>query len=67
MQLYDVKWLYVEPTTRCNAWCSGCRRNNSGFGLATKEFTLTDLGVDILDKTIAVLPNLEVVQLHLQK
>jgi len=63
MRPHDVKWLYVEPTTRCNAWCSGCRRNNAGFGLATDEFTLTDLSVDILNKTIELLPNLEMVQL----
>ena len=31
--LDKIKMLHVEPTTRCNAWCSGCSRNKGGFGL----------------------------------
>ena len=27
-------WLHVEPTTRCNAHCPGCARNNEGYGVA---------------------------------
>ena len=27
-------WLHVEPTSRCNAWCPSCPRNNRGYGLA---------------------------------
>lgn len=63
MKLLDVKWLYVEPTSRCNAWCSGCRRNHSGYGLNKDAFTIKDLGIDTFDKTLSSLPNLEVVQL----
>lgn len=63
MQLLDVKWLYVEPTSRCNAWCSGCIRNNSGHGLNKNAFTIKDLGIDTFEKTLSSLPNLEVVQL----
>ena len=25
--------LHVEPTTKCNASCPGCPRNNNGFGI----------------------------------
>ena len=28
--LDKIKMLHVEPTTRCNAWCSGCSRNKGG-------------------------------------
>ena len=40
-----VKYLQVEATTRCNAWCPGCGRNNSGFGL------VPELVVEDLDET----------------
>ena len=63
MQFQDVKWLYVEPTSRCNAWCSGCRRNNSGYGLNRDEFKVIDLPVNTLEKTLDSLENLEIVQL----
>jgi len=61
MQLQDIKWLHVEPSTRCNAWCSGCGRNNFGYGLSGVK--VTDLPVDKLSDTIAKLPSLETVQL----
>lgn len=43
-------WLHVEPTTRCNAWCPGCSRNNNGFGLT--DFVVEDLNPEILAITI---------------
>ena len=61
MQLQDIKWLHVELSSRCNAWCSGCGRNNDGYGLA--DIKVTDLPVDKLSDTIAKLPLLETVQL----
>ena len=61
MQLQDIKWLHVELSSRCNAWCSGCGRNNEGYGLA--DIKVTDLPVDKLSDTIAKLPLLETVQL----
>src|SRR5210317_81357 len=43
-------WLHVEPTSRCNAWCPGCVRNNFGFGLS--EFVVEDLDPRILKATV---------------
>ena len=34
-------WLHLEPTTRCNAWCPSCPRNNNGYGLS--NFIIEDL------------------------
>tara|TARA_Y100000385_G_scaffold246213_1_gene265424 strand:- start:54 stop:923 length:870 start_codon:yes stop_codon:yes gene_type:complete len=60
--MYDtIKWLHVEPSTRCNAWCSSCSRNKSGFGL--KDFVLEDLDPDRLKQVLDKLPNLTTVQL----
>src|SRR6056300_454714 len=55
-----VKWLHAEPTTRCNAWCSSCGRNNYGYGLT--EFKLQDLDPFRLQKVINELPNLLTIQ-----
>ena len=55
-----VKWLHVEPSTRCNAWCSSCGRNNSGFGLT--DFVIEDLKTERLREVIDMLPNLHTVQ-----
>ena len=30
-----VTMLHVEPTSKCNASCPGCPRNNYGFGVNT--------------------------------
>jgi MoaA/NifB/PqqE/SkfB family radical SAM enzyme len=30
----DIKWLHVEASTRCNAWCPACSRNQNGKDLA---------------------------------
>jgi|TARA_B110000444_G_C18799215_1_gene576541 MoaA/NifB/PqqE/SkfB family radical SAM enzyme len=56
-----TKWLHVEPTTRCNAWCSSCPRNVNGYGLA-KNFALEDLDPARLEQVIEKLPNLTTVQ-----
>ena len=59
--MYDkIKWLHVEPTTRCNAWCSSCPRNNNGYGLT--DFVLEDLEPARLEQVLDKLPNLKVVQ-----
>ena len=34
MKKQDIKWLHVEISTKCNAWCPGCQRNNNGYGLS---------------------------------
>ena len=46
-----IKWLHVEPTTRCNASCSGCKRNNSGFGLSD-QLILEDLNIERLKSVL---------------
>ena len=55
-----IKWLHVEPSTRCNAWCSACSRNQSGFGLT--NFVIEDLKVERLKEVIDQMPDLETVQ-----
>ena len=55
-----IKWLHIEPTTRCNAWCQFCQRNNYGYGLS--DFELVDLDPSRLQKVISVMPALETVQ-----
>lgn len=61
MTVNDIKWLHVEPTSKCNAWCPQCPRNNHGFGLS--EFlTVQDLDLNIFAKTLEQLPNLYAVQ-----
>lgn len=55
-----VKWLHVEPSTRCNAWCSSCSRNKNGYGLA--NFVVEDLRVERLKEVIDLLPSLDTVQ-----
>jgi MoaA/NifB/PqqE/SkfB family radical SAM enzyme len=56
----SIKWLHVEPSTRCNAWCSSCGRNKSGFGLT--DFVIEDLKAERLKEVIDQLPSLETVQ-----
>ena len=56
----QVKWIQVEATTKCNAWCPGCGRNQGGFGLA-EPFEIVDLAVARLEEVLCQLPLLEVV------
>jgi MoaA/NifB/PqqE/SkfB family radical SAM enzyme len=58
--LDTIKWLHVEPTTRCNAWCSSCGRNNSGYRLS--NFVIEDLDPNRLEQVISKLPNLTTIQ-----
>lgn len=57
----DIKWLQVENTTRCNAWCPACGRNNDGFGLYDK-FIVEDLDSRSFEAVLQLFPNLEVIQ-----
>jgi MoaA/NifB/PqqE/SkfB family radical SAM enzyme len=58
----DIKWLHVELSTRCNAWCPACGRNNLGFGLVD-HLVEEDLNFDTLQQTLKKLPNLHTIQL----
>lgn len=55
-----INYLTVETSTRCNAWCPSCPRNNNGFGLS--KFTITDLDPVRLDEVIQKLPSLKTIQ-----
>ena len=62
MNLTDVKWLHVEPSTKCNAWCPGCPRNNNGYGLAP-HLVEEDLDPERFKTILSSFNNLEVIQL----
>jgi hypothetical protein len=57
----DIKWLHVEASSKCNAWCPACPRNNQGFGLSPL-LTEQDLTVDRFEQVLRTLPFLECVQ-----
>jgi sulfatase maturation enzyme AslB (radical SAM superfamily) len=61
MRLADITWLQVENTTRCNAWCPGCARNQGGYGL-TPGLDIVDLAPERLRKVLELLPSLQTVQ-----
>jgi organic radical activating enzyme len=58
----DVKWLHVELSSKCNAWCPACPRNKSGFGIID-NLVEEDLTTHRLEQILGQLPNLETVQL----
>jgi MoaA/NifB/PqqE/SkfB family radical SAM enzyme len=62
LSLDKITFLHTELTTRCNAHCPGCRRNNAGFGLAA-DLELMDLSVERFKEVVDMLPNLTTVQL----
>jgi hypothetical protein len=55
-----IKCLQVENTTKCNAWCPACLRNNNGYGLS--DFVIEDLDIDRFQEVLEEYPNLEVIQ-----
>lgn len=57
----NIKWLHVESSSRCNAWCPACPRNKNGFGLAN-DLIEQDLSSLKFQEVIESLPELEVVQ-----
>lgn len=57
----DIKWLHVELSSRCNAWCPACPRSNAGFGLKP-HVVEQDLSIDRLEEILKSLPSLEIVQ-----
>lgn len=61
MKHEDVKWLHVEASSKCNAWCPMCPRNNDGYEIYPGMIE-EDLSIDVLEKTLQALPNLEVIQ-----
>lgn len=57
----DVTWLQVENTTKCNAWCTSCGRNNGGYGLRN-DFVDHDLSIDRFTEVLDQLTNLHSIQ-----
>lgn len=62
MNLLDVKWLHVEPSSKCNAWCPGCPRNNNGYGLAPGLIE-QDLSPDRFKEILSSFTDLHAIQL----
>lgn len=62
MNLAEIKLLQVELSSRCNAWCPGCPRNNQGYGLRP-GLVPQDLDIERLKNAVLKLPNLTRVQL----
>lgn len=57
----QVTWLHVEPTSRCNAHCPACPRNNSGFGVVD-GLSIQDLTIENLAKAFDRFKNIHSVQ-----
>jgi MoaA/NifB/PqqE/SkfB family radical SAM enzyme len=62
MDFAKVKDLHIELTSRCNASCMCCARNNYGFGVKS-NLVLQDLQLERLVDVINQLPNLKKVHL----
>jgi len=62
MNQKDIKWLHIELSSKCNAWCPGCSRNKNGFGLID-GLVEEDLSLINLEMVLKQLPNLIAVQL----
>lgn len=60
--LDNVVSIHVEPTTKCNASCPGCPRNNWGYGLKN-DFKLIDINVDFLINFLKKCKNLSHIHL----
>jgi MoaA/NifB/PqqE/SkfB family radical SAM enzyme len=57
-----VKWIHVELSSRCNAWCPSCPRNVDGYKLVDGLLE-QDLSLVKLREIIDILPVLNTVQL----
>lgn len=62
MHLDLVKWVHAEASSKCNAWCPACPRNNQGYGLAD-GLVEQDLDPTVFESIVSQLPNLYGVQL----
>lgn len=61
MILSDAVWLQVENTTKCNAWCPGCGRNQGGYGL-NPNLVVEDLPTNRFEEVLKKLPKLQTIQ-----
>jgi MoaA/NifB/PqqE/SkfB family radical SAM enzyme len=56
-----ISWLHVEATSKCNAHCPACPRNNNGYGV-NSDLVLQDLSLDKLSNAFKKFPNIKSVQ-----
>lgn len=61
MEISDIKWLHVEASSNCNAWCPACPRNNNGFGVR-EDLIEQDLSTERFREVLNELPFLDGVQ-----
>jgi len=57
----DIKWFHIEASSKCNAWCPACPRNNNGFGLVN-GLVEQDLTPALFEEALVNFPALECVQ-----
>jgi MoaA/NifB/PqqE/SkfB family radical SAM enzyme len=58
MRMEDIRCLHLELTSRCNASCPSCPRNNKGFGLAPGLIE-QDLPLERLAEVMDLLPGID--------
>lgn len=58
----DIKWLHVELSSKCNAWCPACPRNKNGYELID-GLVEQDLSTARVIEVLNQLPNLSAIQL----
>ena len=61
MSPIDITWLHVESSSKCNAACPACPRNNNGVGLAPGVIE-SDLSTERFISVVDSLPALKTVQ-----
>lgn len=61
LNLNSIKWVHVEASSKCNAWCPACPRNKKGYGLVDGLIE-QDLGTDQFSAVLEQLPSLHGVQ-----
>jgi MoaA/NifB/PqqE/SkfB family radical SAM enzyme len=57
----DVKWIQIETSSKCNASCPMCARNNNGIGIVD-WLVEEDISTDRVQTVVDQLPNLEMIQ-----
>jgi sulfatase maturation enzyme AslB (radical SAM superfamily) len=61
LTVQNVELLHVEASSRCNAWCPACSRNNNGFGLVD-GLVEQDLSIERFAEVLNSLPQLKIIQ-----
>jgi sulfatase maturation enzyme AslB (radical SAM superfamily) len=61
MRIEDIKWLHVESSSKCNAWCPACPRNKHGYGIS-EGLVEQDLDAEIFKEHLSKLNKLTAIQ-----